>query len=286
MKALFAGITTLDILYYTDDYPLEDSKLYVNEQLIHPGGMAANAAFTFSALGAEAYLWTCLGKEKPFTDLILTRLTDANINVRDLAIDNFPGVPAASVLINDKNGSRTVLNRPKLISGGHLSGRHHLRDLEIDVLMVDGFYPEIALPLALEANEKGIPVVMDSGSWKPGLELLLETADYLIVGDAFRPPGISDINDSLNYLKQFKIAGIALTNGSAPLMAYSEAGSFSISPPDINCIDSLGAGDVLHGAFCYYLTLGHNFHDSLEQSINIASISCQYRGTRSWINEI
>lgn len=46
--------------------------------------------------------------------------------------------------------------------------------------------------------------------------------------------------------------------------------------------DTLGAGDVLHGAFCHYLVEGYNRKEALHRAALIASGSCCYFGTHTW----
>jgi sugar/nucleoside kinase (ribokinase family) len=47
-------------------------------------------------------------------------------------------------------------------------------------------------------------------------------------------------------------------------------------------VDTLGAGDVLHGAFCHYFALEPDFEGALRQASEIATRSCQTLGTRAW----
>jgi sugar/nucleoside kinase (ribokinase family) len=44
----------------------------------------------------------------------------------------------------------------------------------------------------------------------------------------------------------------------------------------------MGAGDVFHGAFCHYI-LRQNFIESLAAATKIASHSCQFFGSRQWM---
>ncbi|NET50891.1 MAG: sugar kinase, partial [Merismopedia sp. SIO2A8] len=46
--------------------------------------------------------------------------------------------------------------------------------------------------------------------------------------------------------------------------------------------DTLGAGDIFHGAFCHYI-LQQNFTESLVAAAEIASNSCKFFGTRRWM---
>ncbi|PMB30496.1 ribokinase, partial [Fischerella thermalis CCMEE 5319] len=47
-------------------------------------------------------------------------------------------------------------------------------------------------------------------------------------------------------------------------------------------VDTLGAGDIFHGAFCHYV-LRENFLDALASAAKIAAFSCQFFGTRRWM---
>jgi sugar/nucleoside kinase (ribokinase family) len=52
----------------------------------------------------------------------------------------------------------------------------------------------------------------------------------------------------------------------------------------IKPVDTLGAGDIFHGAFCHYI-LQNDFPVSLERAAEIASLSCTSLGTRAWIDQ-
>ena len=53
----------------------------------------------------------------------------------------------------------------------------------------------------------------------------------------------------------------------------------------VNVIDTLGAGDIFHGAFCYYFIQTGEFQQSLEEAAKVAAISCTYRGPRTWMDD-
>jgi sugar/nucleoside kinase (ribokinase family) len=56
-----------------------------------------------------------------------------------------------------------------------------------------------------------------------------------------------------------------------------------IDVPTVQAVDTLGAGDIFHGAFCHYI-LRENFPTALKQAAHIASFSCQFFGTRRWMH--
>jgi len=47
-------------------------------------------------------------------------------------------------------------------------------------------------------------------------------------------------------------------------------------------VDTLGAGDIFHGAFCHFI-LQESWEDALGKAAEVASHSCRYFGTREWM---
>ena len=51
----------------------------------------------------------------------------------------------------------------------------------------------------------------------------------------------------------------------------------------VNCVDTTGAGDVFHGAFCYSVLKGASVRDALEFSNAMAALNCTRLGARGGI---
>ena len=51
----------------------------------------------------------------------------------------------------------------------------------------------------------------------------------------------------------------------------------------VNCVDTTGAGDVFHGAFCYSVLKGASVRDALEFSNAMAALNCTKLGARGGI---
>lgn len=74
-----------------------------------------------------------------------------------------------------------------------------------------------------------------------------------------------------------------MTLGSHGALAR-EAGRFYYSPAFVvSCIDTTGAGDVFHGAFCYSVVKGFSLVDALEFSNAMAALNCTALGARGGI---
>jgi sugar/nucleoside kinase (ribokinase family) len=80
---------------------------------------------------------------------------------------------------------------------------------------------------------------------------------------------------------------IAITKGEKPIVFSDEDvdGTVEIAN-DCKILATLGAGDIFHGAFCYFLlSSGGNFQLALKKASAVATLSCKYLDTRSWASD-
>jgi sulfofructose kinase len=76
----------------------------------------------------------------------------------------------------------------------------------------------------------------------------------------------------------------AMTLGAHGALAR-EDGRFSYSPAFVvNCVDTTGAGDVFHGAFCYAVLQEMAMRDALDFSNAMAALNCTALGARGGIH--
>ncbi|MGW4245154.1 PfkB family carbohydrate kinase [Nocardia sp. NPDC004722] len=150
--------------------------------------------------------------------------------------------------------------------------------------MVDAHHPELAVGVARAANRVGVPVVLDAGRWREAHKALLPMVDTAILSTAFQPPDLGDeaVENVIDYVHSIGPQRVAVTHGAGPIRYSCATDSGQIEVQSVNAIDTLGAGDILHGAFCYYASRGQEFTESLSNAAEIATLSCQHFGTRRW----
>ena len=116
---------------------------------------------------------------------------------------------------------------------------------------------------------------------------LLPSIDIAICSDDYRPPGCRDNDDTLEFLAGQGIRQVAITRGAAPIIYVDNRKRGKIPIERIRAIDTLGAGDIFHGAFCYYACqMGRSFRDSLAFAARVATVSCLHLGSRSWMRAV
>lgn len=280
-SALFVGLVTLDLIYLADSPPKNNQKLVATDYTVAAGGPATNAAVTFSHLGNQAQLLTMLGSH-PMTQLIRTDLGNYQVAIIDLDSSKDTPPPVSSIIVTQSTGERAVISINAVKTQANITSIPTNILQNIDIILIDGHQMAVSKIIAETAKNKNIPVVIDGGSWKSGFEEILPFVDYVICSANFSPPGCKNQEDVFTYLQNFNIPHIAITQGEKPIeyLSYEKRGLINV--PKIKTVDTLGAGDIFHGAFCHYI-LQSNFQQSLELASNIAAEACKYFGTRRWM---
>lgn len=277
---LFVGLSTLDIGYGVQHYPIENTKVKCTENMFHTGGPATNAAVVCAALGGNTTLATLIGNNH-FNRFMLNDIKAYGVKLLD-AIEGHNAQPVmASIITNVNNGHRTVLsNQPA-------NNHHCFNNIRIDkhyhVALFDGFYPDLVKQIRKQGSID--TVVFDGGSWKPHIPELLPHIDIAICSNDFFPPGCSSVTEVMAYLQQYGITKIAITHGNKEIKACIKNNYFMVSVPEVKAVDTLGAGDFFHGAFCYFYPK-FGFKQALTRAAEVASESCKLFGTRTWLQQL
>ncbi len=288
-KGLFIGLTTLDCIYQADRPPAANEKVVALKSLMVAGGPATNAAVAFAQLGRknQAVLSSVLG-EHPLSTLLREDLQGQGVMLADLAVSRLEPPPVSSIVVSAESGERAVISRNAAdmqISTDQLS--ENILD-GVDIVLVDGHQMMVSAQVAQWAKAKQIPVIVDAGSWKPNFETVLASADVVVASANFSPPDCETLDRSdgaaaFEYLRSQGVSKIAITQGADPVLYFDAEGEKAgcVEVPQVRAVDTLGAGDIFHGAFCHFF-LAHTFEATLMKASRTASFACQHWGTRDW----
>jgi len=279
LNILCVGLLTLDITQTVTALPGPNEKTVALSTSVDFGGPAANAAASASILGSDVTLASLASKNAvsalalaqfksyggDFISLVHT-LDEAN------TYESGTDVPIATIMVTKNTGERAVVSGyPSVPKDYIFPGKIP----DFDVLLLDGHNLIAAKQTAKVANERGALVVLDGGSWKVGLEELLPLVDIAILSADFRAP------------EGYKIPCkyVAISNGGDPITVLSPTPA-TVPVPKSKIVDTLGAGDVLHGAFAHFI-VGKEitfdaFIDALSNAAAIASASCEHSGALGW----
>ena len=281
-KGLFIGLNTIDMQFLVEQYPTQNQKAKASDYGLHSGGPATNAAITYAHLGGKSHLVSSFGKH-PFTQMVYEDFKNYMVKTTDLTPNRSCHPIFASIITTLSTGDRSIVS--------YHPNNHDYCDItldafpiaQFDIILVDSFYIDAAKTIISKADIKAT-VVLDGGSWKKDLENLLPYIDIAICSADFFPPGTSNTSEVIDYLFAKGITRIAITRGCNSIIVKESETTFELPVTDIEACDTLGAGDVFHGAFCYYYAQTNDFKTSLQQASEIAAYSCKHYGTRKWMD--
>lgn len=314
---LACGLTTLDVRQRVEHVPGPDEKVVAHDLAVEVGGPAANAATTCTALGVGARLLTRVGGAT-VGRIVTEDLVRHGVDVLDLAGPH--DAPAVStVLVTAGTGQRAVasVNATRTTAGTVDDGSLEAALADVTAVLVDGHHLDLAVPVAAAARARGVVVVLDGGSWKPGLERLLAHVDVAVLSADFRLPGdavagpraAADVDagapvhaDLLDAVHALGPQVVAQSHGDGAVEVRHAGGRTLVPVPMVPVVDTLGAGDVLHGAVAAWLACaaGRPTHARLAGSggpdddgatavltalrfaVGVASASCAAPGARGW----
>ncbi|SDX24858.1 Sugar or nucleoside kinase, ribokinase family [Amycolatopsis xylanica] len=274
MSVVLAGLCTVDVVQRVAELPSPGEKVQSLAVDVAAGGPATNAAVTVAALGGEATLLTVLGAH-PLATLARADLEAHGVEVVDL-LPEHPDPPAVSAAtVRDHDGERTVVSRN---AAALLTPAPALTPLKpASAVLVDGHHPALALRTVRWARERGIPVVLDAGSWKPVLDELLPFVDIAACSAQFRVPGPG--------LHERGVPTVITTAGPDPVRWSTVNSSGSVPVPEVAARDTLGAGDVWHGALAYGVGK-FELPELIGFANEVAAERVRHAGPRSWVTAV
>ena len=310
---LFVGLAVLDVIQLVDAPPGPDEKIVALDQAVAAGGPAANAAVAFAALGGRALLAAPVGAG-PLAELIRADLTAHGVELIDCAAaPTARGAAAAgpsvsSCTISAATGERSVVStnaraRPDPAPLSALSDAVAAGAPAPDVVLIDGHNPPLARAGLDLAERVGALRLMDAGSWKDDAADLPGRCDVVAPSARFHPPGpagaLREPADVAAWLRGRGAGAVVLTRGSAPVLWWCGERSGSAAPPVVEAVDTLGAGDVFHGALALALAralpgprsggggevriVPAALADAVASACAVAAASTEHFGTRAWI---
>lgn len=279
------GLNATDTLLILPKFPAYAGKVPFESEILSPGGQVASAVVTVAKLGLKTkYIGTVGDDERG--RIQIESLQGSGINLDDVIVrENCPN-QTAYILIDRTTGERTVLwSRPECLRLDPSS----ITPEKITcarMLHIDGHDTPAVARAAEIAHQHGIPVTVDVDTIYHGFDKVLPNIDYLVASSEF-PVQWTNEPDPFKALRmiqqEYKIHCAAMTLGAHGALALI-GGRFVYSPAFVvNCVDTTGAGDIFHGAFCYSLLQGMEIAEALEFSNAMAALNCTALGARGGI---
>lgn len=293
-KILCVGLCCLDIISVVRAFPKEDTDQRSLDYYWQRGGNASNSSTILALLGADVEFLGTLVKSQEYGFL------KSSFSKCGIGTDHCPvfeegevSCPVAVVIVNQVNGSRTILaalnnirelkyeDFEKVNLQGykwiHFEGRRNVEDVERMIHRVRDFNQsqtadccvKVSLELEKVKRTELIP--------------LMQYVDFAFVSKEFAiGQGYSTMEDAVRGLELNCCDGGSVIcgwgdKGAAAKTVSHDLVTSPIFPPE-KLIDTLGAGDTFNAATILALSKGKTLQDSIIYGCKIAGAKCGMTG--------
>jgi len=278
------GVNAVDTLIQLPQFPAPDSKLEFSASAVMPGGQVASAMIACRKWGLSTRYVGKVGDDE-YGELHHKEFQRQGVEFELIRVDGCAS-QSSFILVDQTSGERTVLwKRDARVA---LQPEDLNRDWIVGAraLLVDGHDTAAATCAARWAREAGIPVTADLDNLYPGVEVLLENADFVVSSKEFpeRLTGEKDLLKSLPQIqRKFKNRLTAATLGRDGVLAWDGSEFKYFTAFKVNALDTTGAGDIFHAAFVYAQLAGWELEEQLSFSSAAAALNCTGCGARGHI---
>lgn len=274
------GICCLDHIMIAPRPSLGDT-VHAREYCIEGGGQAATALVACTRLGVETHIYSMLGEDAN-GDILLDGLLKEHVNTTGIARLPHGTSPVSLVHVDEESGDRTILHRR--IEEPEYPESDFAAIAKSDLLLVDHCFPKLTTRALRVAREHGVPTLADTyprddnQAWLPDVDILIAPKYYLERG------GFGDNLDAA--LEAIHAAGpetAVITLGDQGWISSDKSGRIHGEAFKVDVVDTIGAGDVFHGAFAVGVTLGWDTARCAEFASAVAALKCTAVGGRTGI---
>ncbi|WBL78490.1 sugar kinase [Bradyrhizobium xenonodulans] len=280
-RILCIGIPVRDLTFRVEAMPARGSKANATHLAEICGGNALNAAIAMARLGGRVSFAGPMGDTRETSSgFILERMAVEGIDTSHIV--HMPDVTTpVSAIIIDATGERTltIYRDPALWTVKLADADALLADCQ--AVLVESRCASFCVDLCTEARRRGIPVIGGVDRAMSLQDGLLTAASHLLFASeqVQETAGIADDGEALMRLSRLTPAFLAATRGPRGTIWLNETGGLEETPAfPVEAVDTLGAGDVFHGAFTLRLVEGSGMREALRFAAAAAALKCTRHG--------
>jgi sulfofructose kinase len=282
-RIVAVGIAVMDKIFGVAQIPTEAIKVFASDYSEIGGGPAATGAVTIARLGGTAELWARVGDD-PVGARIVEELRDQGVIPQVRAVSGARS-NVSGVLV-DRAGERMIVSftdpaldpDPSWLPLDRLTGA--------DAVLADVRWPDGAAAALRCAREAGIPSVLDVYLAPDDvIRTLLPLPDYAIFS---RPAlcgivGTENLAEALARAQDLCPGRVGVTAGEDGFWWLDEGVLRHAPGFDVTVRDTLGAGDVFHGAFALGIASGWDVSATARFANAASALKCTRTGGRAGI---
>ena len=286
VDVLVIGRSCLDYIAVVNQFPNENQKLPLEFRLTEGGGQGGTSSCCITRLGGRVAYVGKLGDDDEGR-FCLKRLEDFGVTTEYVDIVSGSKTPVAYVFITAHSGARSIIYERNSLPKIKFDARLKKMVMQTGIALLDPEVTYLGGQLKHVAGNS-IKVIYDSERWREGIEDVMSTADYFIPSAEFLEADelqFGDISFDQRILKLNKMVSgkLIVTYGEKGAYYIADDTLYHVAAPEVNAVDTVGAGDNFHAAFALALSKGFDLHQMVKFSVAVASLSCREYGGRNGV---
>ena len=276
-RILCIGMPVRDLTFRVPGVPARGSKEHATHFDEICGGNALNAAIGIVRLGGRASICGPMGDSRETSSrFIFEQMAHEGIDTQHIVHMRGLVTPISAIMI-DPSGERTnVTFRDPELWKVELPDTDTLLE-DCHAILTESRCAEFCTDLCAEARRRSIPVIVDVDGAMSLREGLLTASSHLVFSSEplQQTAHVSDDGQALKMIAKLTPSFLAGTRGPRGTIWLDEHQDLQETPAfPVHTVDTLGAGDVFHGAFALAITEGQQLRQALRFASAAAALKC------------
>src|ERR1700722_6626083 len=276
-RILCIGMPVRDLTFRIEELPGRGFKINASRFEEIAGGNGLNAAIGIVRLGGRASICGPMGDARETSaKYFFDKLVQEGIDSKHIV--HMPGLvtPISNIMI-DPSGERTIVTfRDPRLWKVRLPDTGKLLE-DCAAILIENRCAEFCTDLCVEARRRGIPVIVDVDRPMSLRERLLTASSHLVFSSESlqATAGIADDAEALLKIAKLTPSFLAGTRGPRGTIWFDQHQTPHQTPAfPVHAVDTLGAGDVFHGAFALAVTENQDIPTALRFASAAAALKC------------
>lgn len=276
-RILCIGMPVRDLIFRVNDLPARGNKKRATHFNELSGGNALNAGIAITRLGGRVLMSGPMGdaNEKAsahiFDDM-------AREGIDGSGMVRMPGMvtPISNIMI-DPTGERTIVTYRDPALWKVTLPDHDMLLKDCDAILTENRCAEFVTDICVEARNRDIPVILDADHIMSLREGLLVASSHIIFSSEalHSTAGLTDDTEALRKIAELTPCFLAVTNGAQGMLWLDDQRHPHHMPSfPVHTVDTLGAGDVFHGAFALAIAEGQQLQAAMRFASAAAALKC------------
>lgn len=270
-KIAVLGSINMDLMIRSAKLPLPGETVIADSKVENPGGKGANQAVAAARMGADVTMIGCVGDDS-FAEQLLANLNAEGVDTSHVSQlkQTTSGVAVVMVEESGENAILVVPGANRLVGSAALEQARRVI-CESDVLLMQLEVPvETVIAAAAIAREAGVPVILDPAPAPATVPAGLLNVDLICPNQSEAAALLGRPVDSLGDAVA-RIAELTMLGPRQAIITMAEQGAVvfdgetieTVSPFEINAVDSTAAGDAFAAGLAVRLAEGATLFDAV-----------------------